>query len=471
MARNYLRIPWSRTHAIPVLTVGNLRGAPLVFYPDHPPLVPLLIAGVYARFGVGDWQTRLPASLATIATAYALYLLLARAGSARAGLLAAAVFAAMPMNLYFGGLPEVVGMPMVLFVVVTVLVYAELHRRPTGRRCALLLATFTLAAVSDWPAFVLVPVLSAHFVLTRPIRTWPLIAAFGAGATALFALLYTYIAWAADLPWTWMLPLFEGRAAIGVPAPFTAREWWATTLAFNRDVHTLPVLVVAAAWIAVPVLRARAPAHSATIASILLAWGVLHVAIARQGVFNHEWWWSPLTPGLAVAAALTIEGAISFVEERTWAGAGSITAAVLTVAFATWTIRASYGELNGSAHETTTVDLGRAIRAAAPNPNDVALLVWGGDDPQLWFYGDRPLKLNVWSVEDMVARLGSEHSDLVFSYEQPWLPPPARDTGVVFPAEERDVLQKLYDYLRARYRRIALPADLATKFEIFDITN
>jgi hypothetical protein len=53
MARNYLRVPWADTHGMPVVTVGTRPHVPLVFYGDHPPLVPLMIAPVYKAFGVG----------------------------------------------------------------------------------------------------------------------------------------------------------------------------------------------------------------------------------------------------------------------------------------------------------------------------------------------------------------------------------------------------------------------------------
>src|SRR5439155_15333302 len=69
LARNELRIPWTDTHGIPVLTVGRLPGVPLVFYPDQPPSVPLLISPVYRAFGAGEWQARLPTSIATVLTA------------------------------------------------------------------------------------------------------------------------------------------------------------------------------------------------------------------------------------------------------------------------------------------------------------------------------------------------------------------------------------------------------------------
>ena len=71
LARSYLRFDSNRTLGMPVLTVGQLSTAPIVSYPDHPPLIPLLIAPFYTAFGVGEWQTRLPISFVTICAVYA----------------------------------------------------------------------------------------------------------------------------------------------------------------------------------------------------------------------------------------------------------------------------------------------------------------------------------------------------------------------------------------------------------------
>src|SRR5262245_39063827 len=77
-ARNYLRFSWRETRGMPIVTVGRLLGMPPAYYPDHPPIVPLLIVPVYGLFGEGEWQTRLPTSLATLFAIVTLYRLLER---------------------------------------------------------------------------------------------------------------------------------------------------------------------------------------------------------------------------------------------------------------------------------------------------------------------------------------------------------------------------------------------------------
>jgi hypothetical protein len=55
---------------MPALTVGRPPNAPITFYPDHPPLVPLLIVPFYKTFGFGEWQTRLATSIVNVAAIF-----------------------------------------------------------------------------------------------------------------------------------------------------------------------------------------------------------------------------------------------------------------------------------------------------------------------------------------------------------------------------------------------------------------
>ena len=468
MARNYLRYSWAETHGMPVVTVGRLAGAPLVFYADHSPLVPLLIAPVYRVFGVGEWQTRLPTSIAMVLATGVLYVLVKRFGTERAALVAATLFAAMPMALYFGGQPEVLGMPLVLFALLTVLAYLHFHREPKWSSFARLVGAFTLAAISDWPAFILVPVLVAHFAATRPRRLWPWMVGLSVYAGIIFTLLYVYIALAANLSWRWMVPLLQGRAAIGASAAFTAREWFHLVWLYNEHRHTLPLLAATGLWLILHGARMRHVRPGATVAGLLLAWGALHVVIGRQGVYNHEWWWWPLTPGIAVASALLVDGTLVALERRGSSRPSNAVATIAIVLFAGWTTDHAFRELYRSHRDDvfTTLELGQTIQAAAPGPNDLAMLAWSGDDPELWFYGDRPLRGDIWSVDDFRDRQSGPYADLVFGDLQPW---PAPAAGLVFPVVCRRTLPDLHAYLVARYPLVPLRSGLAEKFEVFDL--
>jgi hypothetical protein len=46
------------------------------------------------------------------------------------------------------------------------------------------------------------------------------------------------------------------------------------------------------------------------------------------------------------------------------------------------------------------------------------VLLVGGEEaePQLWFYGDRPLRIRVWSIEEFKRRLHDETADLMYDF-------------------------------------------------------
>jgi hypothetical protein len=324
--------------------------------------------------------------------------------------------------------------------------------------------------VSDWPAFIIVPVFLAHFLATRPYRQWPWIFAFCCTACALFATLYIYIALATNSPWNWMVPLITKHSAIGGKAPFTLSQWFATAMVDNRARHTLPLLVGSGLWLITLGPRIRLSQPGATVARILIAWGILHVSIGRVGVYTDEVWWSPLTPGLAVSAALLVDSILRAADGRQFSHVANSVAALLIVLFASWTGLTTFKELYPRKLDDpfTTVELGQAVRAAAPNPNDLALLVGGDPSPQWWFYGDRPLRINVWTVEDLERRLRADSADITYGYWQSWN---AAGAGIVFPSTWHHDFGHFRAYLQQHYPTVPLPTPLAAKFEVFDLRH
>jgi hypothetical protein len=471
LARNYLRFDLGQTQGIPVLTVSHLPNAPIVFYPDHPPLVPLFIVPFYALFGVGEWQTRLPTSMATVAATDVLYLLLTRFATRRIGLIAAAVFAATPMTLYFGGSADPVGMPLILFVLLSGIGYLHFHSRPGFLTLIPLVVAFVLAGLCGWPAYVIVPVFLAHFVATQPRRQWLWIIAFCLTACALFAATYVYIALATDSPWDWMVPLFNRRSPIGTN-PFTLTQWLAAALAINGRYHTFPLLMASCIWLVMFGLRTRHAQSSATVALILMAWGILCVLIGGKAAYDHPYLWLPITPGVAIGAALLIERILRRAEHRGLANAANRIVVLFLVLFASWTWYTTFREFYPLKQDRpfTPMELGQAIQAAAPDPSDLVLLVGGEEaEPQLWFYGDRPLRIRVWSIEQFKRRLHDETADLMYDFNvQPWR---AAGAGIVFPAVYRRDFGNFWAYLQQHYSLVPLPTALADKFDVFDLRD
>src|SRR5262249_33750794 len=156
----------------------------------------------------GEWQTRLPIALMTLGAILLVYQLCVFCATPRIGFVAATIFAATPMTLYFGGFADVVGMPVIFCGLVVAIAYLRFQRAPGWPTFSLLAAAFALAGVCDWPAYVLAPIVAAHFLATRPRRDWPWIVGFALVAAALFAAVYAYITLATHESWTWMAALF-----------------------------------------------------------------------------------------------------------------------------------------------------------------------------------------------------------------------------------------------------------------------
>jgi hypothetical protein len=173
---------------------------------------------------------------------------------------------------------------------------------------------------------------------------------------------------------------------------------------------------------------------------------------------------------MAVSTALLIESMLDAAEAR---GSGAIARAAVTAGvalFACWTGYTAFRMLYPIQPNPLgdPIALGRAIQAAAPGANDVALLVTGEEaEPQLWFYGDRPLRTKVWSIPEFEQRLDGDTVDVMYDFEiQPWK---AGATGIVIPRLWDDGAGELRAYLMPRYPATPLPPDLAGTFDVFDL--
>jgi 4-amino-4-deoxy-L-arabinose transferase-like glycosyltransferase len=472
LARNYLRWPLSITLGVPVQSLGVGHGAPY-FYPNHPGLLPMLIALVECLFGDGEWQTRLPTAIFTVACVWLVYALLVHRAGARAALLAAAFFAITPMVLLFGGQPDVINSQLVFFILLSIAAYLRFHENPSARSLLLLAAAFAPAGLTDWPAFHLVVVLGIHFVCTKPIRKWPWIIAFGFISLAVFMIPYGQgIAIKHD--WRWMSTLVQRRTLSNVAdstGSFTFGDWIRNAIfgfAYHR--HNGPILPLTVVWIFLAATQWRKRPETKLIA-LVLAWAALHVLIGRQGVYVHEWWWWPLTPAAAMAAGVTLDA--FWPSARVW----NASLIALLVAFAGWNYWHVDQEWRHPKQITNVNDplnyslaeLGQAIRAAAPQ-NEAVMLGENDQSLALWYYADRPLTQNVWSGpkdpwdhNTLEEQLASHEADLPFAgTRQQWTGPVA---AYILPRTYDSVNMKpMIDYLNARY-----PHEETAKFLIWKL--
>src|SRR5205823_6802831 len=74
--------------------------------------------------------------------------------------------------------------------------------------------------------------------------------------------------------------------------------------------------------------------------------------------------------------------------------------------------------------------LAAAVRFASPDSQTPVILISADSHPSLWYYADRPIKFNIWSVDELNRRLTDDTADLPFFFQQDC---PTRPTAVVVP--------------------------------------
>ena len=236
--------------------------------------------------------------------------------------------------------------------------------------------------------------------------------AFGAGASALFAAVYAYIALTTDSPWYWMLQLFGRHSSLGGDQDFTLAQWLAAAYALNRKLHTIFLLIPCGLWLVLFGFRVRRPHPGATAARLLLAWGVLCILTATQTRMARAMW-MVLTPGIAVSAALLMEWVFQASERRGSAHPVAIFTALILTAFASWTGYTTFRTLYPATPLApfTPMEMGQAIRAAAPGPDDLALVVGsdGGPARSVEVLRDRALRVNAWTISAVQERVRRGH--------------------------------------------------------------
>ena len=471
MARNYLRIPWSEHHGVPVQSIGHWPNTPLRFYSHHPPLMPLTIALSYKFFGQGDWQTRLPAAICTIGSTLLLYLLL-KQYNPQAALYASVIFASLPMTLYYGGQPEFLNPQFVFLLLLTTAAFFRFYSTPTLKSLLFLCTTFTLAASTDWPAFDLVPLATIYFLLKHKFIHWPLLLLFILFSTLIFFSLYAQIVLASTHDWSWMLEQLRTRTIGTTPTQrISVLKWLHQAWTYNHEHHTIPILLLSTIWLLLTIANRKSKIENPPTLFLLL-FATLHLFIGRQGSYSHAWWWWPLTPFLALSSALAIIQLIRLLPARAKLPAHSLTV-LLLILFATINLKSTLPHLldpvltsANQPYDGPTLAL--AVRFASPDLNTPVILISADSHPSLWYYADRPIKFNIWSIDELNRRLTDNTADLPFYFQQEC---PARPIAVIFPKLYSNAAKDLLAHLRAHYQPLQAPPDLANQYEFFSLHN
>lgn len=469
MARNYLR-GMGGPLGMPTLSVSAKPGT---LYAHHPPLVAWVETASAWTFGDRDWAYRLPPALFTVASGVLLFCLLRPRVGLLGALTAGLVFELMPMAVRFGQMPDVVNSQLVFAALLVMWRYLKwvaveeagdqggvvpLHdptcrestcRKTPARRAGLLLGALALAALTDWPAFYLVPLLVLHLMWLKRWRDAGVVAGFG---VVLFAALMGWCCWAAGDAGL-IARHFLARAAkarADNQTPYTAADWLRIVWRYNRDLHTAALVVLSIAGAGWCWCRQglRGPGLLALLA---FGWALIHATVGQQGNLNHDWWWWPTT--LAVAVGV---GALVGELPASELGKRRPLAATLAVALVGWTAIACTGEvrhvvspewMRGGVRDYSAREFGEIVQEAAPQGRAV-MAFWADPQPYTLYYADRPMIFDVWDPEIFERRMRENRGDLFYTFTQVLNSPPA---AYVFPKANEPKGRELLAYLRTRY--------------------
>jgi hypothetical protein len=462
-ARNMVRYGFFACHFGYVENCDWVDPAQFIYYNHHPPLVPIMLAISAKIFGDQPWSYRLPGAICSVLTSGLLYLMLKRKFDWRVGFGTALLYSFIPFTWMFGDMPDVVGPNLLLFGLLTIECYSRWCDNGAKEWIYWAVASWFLCALCDWPAFFLVPVLCAHFILTRPRQTWWHIIPFGFFAVVVLG---TQLAWLTKGGDNSVIAQFmhrvDGPSDTGDKIGFA--EWWKVGIEYYVY-HTFTLPVIAACIIYLVSLFRTAgqglkgfSVHDTTL--MMLSWGLMHVLIGFQSSYQHMWVWCVLVPGACAAAVLG--GRALWLALPPIARFSPVTP-YLTGALAAGFLVSSYLEakhlndqgLDIKRNSYTDVDFGAVIRQTVPSGQGV-LTTDAGDpvvnycEPALWFYADRQLRTGIRTVEQLDSALGAGNYGLFYGFVQQGGPAPM---WFIMPSEHHETYKELSAALDARYAR------------------
>ena len=164
IARNYVRYGWSNLKFAQILDAGPLDPDSSPYY-NHQPLLPILVSISFKLFGIHEWSATLVPIGFSVASIIVLYLLVRKIWNERVALFSCFFMTLMPMASYYGPNLSSEGNIMLFSVLLTIYFYTLYLKTPRARYLYLMILSFLFGALTDWPAFYAVPLLSLHYLL------------------------------------------------------------------------------------------------------------------------------------------------------------------------------------------------------------------------------------------------------------------------------------------------------------------
>ena len=271
-------------------------------------------------FGDQEVSIRLVAAFWSVAALCMLFAVVRRLWDDAHALTAAAIYVVLPINAIYTNMANH-SAGFIFWSLLTLYLYLRspcVSPRPWPS-FLVLLASFTIAATWDWPAYYVAAGIGLHWgwslIRSREpestVRTATQLALFCGWVVAVFVGHFVLVeALTGNLDE--LTGTFNARRALSWRR-FRTHLWVVPELMF-----TWPVLGLSAAWIGVWVARAaRGQARGRDLVPLaFILGGLIHYWTFRWSAIVHSYWAWPMLPGVAIAVAVSLLASARWVRER-----------------------------------------------------------------------------------------------------------------------------------------------------------
>lgn len=465
-ARNMVRYGFFACHFGYVENSDWVDPSLFTYYNHHPPLVPIMQAVSAKIFGQEPWCYRLPGAICSVLTSGLLFLMLARKFDWRIGLAAGLLYALCPFMWLFGDMPDVVGPHMMLFGLLTIECYSRWSDDTGANQKWMYWAVgcWFLAAMCDWPAFFLVPILCVDFAIKHPYRSWWRVLPYCIISGLVLGTTLAWLMAGGDNSVIFETYRRVNGGASDAGLRIGLGSWLKVAIGYYvYHTFTLPVILLNLAYAGSIGLmlwrRAKGLlAHDTTL--MMLAWGWMHVLIGFQSSYQHMWVWCVLVPGACAAAVLGAKAIWEMlpplIQANPYAGNVAIGLAII-FGVSSYLEAKTLSDLGLPVEEAgyTMKDFGEVIRETVPSgqgvlTSDIGDPLTGQSEPALWFYADRQLRNGIRTVDQLDNSLDEGNYQIFYDFVQHGGPAPL---WFVMPAEHHFRFKELAGALDSRYAR------------------
>jgi hypothetical protein len=414
-AHNTLRAGLFATAGVPsAFYFGPLPIPPSGYYTHHPPLLSLMLAGMFAVLGEKEWVARLLPIAFSLVAVVLLWALMKDCAGRRAATFGAGLFAATPMELYYGRMVNFE--PIDLMWMLGGLLCLRRWEQTGGqgwRNC--MLAAFVLSLWTAWLGYIFVLILSVCSFTTRGKRN-PRLALLLLGlCLASIVLFMLQIYWVQPNAWQDLIENFNRRMSSqtwGNMPNFTRKDWewrigWMLLTHIQPMAWALGVFgLVWLLWCQRKDEPLRWLGWAALCFSVLSAF---YVVAFRNASYTHAYASFYFIVPVAIGGGIAVEAFTRWCESRS---SGARTAGFIAiVAMYSWLVfsgeqqalalNRSFRILDWNKPEPASLipELGHLINKKFPERTTVICNFFAHYGPQLEYYAQRTILSHEWTKE------------------------------------------------------------------------